>query len=587
MNKRFWTYLFTGLFIAGTIISLSVLEIAPLPSKAEEVKLPIYRLSTPTVNEQTVQQLAQKTLGISGQISRDTRSLKLKSGDNLVEVDSKSGGVWVANQAQLWNPKLTPTLPNEATARQIGDAFFKQKNLLPSSAGQQPFSVSFADTSGTYAAFFDTKTKQRSQRKLDVQANYAVKMQIPRRNGTTLTLPVVGGGGDFKLTLGDQGKVINYSGVWRPIAGIETESPIIPKQQADQQFKQLVKGLKLQSFESFLAYYSAPSSAEQQFLYPVYVYRAKAVVDKNIVPLRLITIPATKFGPELKIPSSPLPRTQRDRPQRRSTMPEAIEEEQANPSSVKGMPPKIIAQSSSGYEAGTSWIGPSQGLPGSPKNAQGFVDGLKADGWTINFNWGEGNALESDWRREDDSWVDAADFVFYTGHANMDGWVLNAPDDMFLHWNEVGVAPENPGDLWGEQDLDWIIIAACGPLQDQLLHKKGGSALARWDGAFDGLHQLLGYGAVTYDNEEEGKLVVKYARQGQTLINAWFRAAQEVQPATNDYNDEINGPEIWVGVMYAERSGQPSPVNDHIWGHGSVAPDPTSPTTLAAMWTRT
>ena len=48
------------------------------------------------------------------------------------------------------------------------------------------------------------------------------------------------------------------------------------------------------------------------------------------------------------------------------------------------------------YEAGTSWIGELGGLPGSQQNAQGFVDGLKNEGWRVNFNWGDRNAWESD-----------------------------------------------------------------------------------------------------------------------------------------------------------------------------------------------
>jgi hypothetical protein len=36
---------------------------------------------------------------------------------------------------------------------------------------------------------------------------------------------------------------------------------------------------------------------------------------------------------------------------------------------------------------------------------------------------------------------------------------------------------------------------------------------------------------------------------------------------------------MWVG-----KSGEPDPVNDHLWGYGSVAPDPRSPDFLACMW---
>src|SRR5262249_43764780 len=172
---------------------------------------------------------------------------------------------------------------------------------------------------------------------------------------------------------------------------------------------------------------------------------------------------------------------------------------------------------------------------------------------------GEANAWESDWRRNNASWVDNVDMIFYTGHANMNGWVLNKPDDTFIGSNEVGTSPGSPKrDLWGSKRAKWIIVAACGPLHDNLLAKGGGNVLNRWAGAFDGLHILLGYGAVTYDNEDEGARFVKYAREGQTIINAWFRAAREIQPSTNT-SPAPDGPKIYVGAMYVYRSGTTSP----------------------------
>jgi hypothetical protein len=187
------------------------------------------------------------------------------------------------------------------------------------------------------------------------------------------------------------------------------------------------------------------------------------------------------------------------------------------------------------------------------------------------------------WRRNDDTWVDAADFVFYTGHANKDGWVLSSPDDGFLSFNEVGAGPATPGDLWGQQDLEWAVIAACGPLQDDLISAGGGDVLARWDGAFDGLHSLLGYGAITYDNTDEGKRIVQYAKAGTPIIDSWFRTAREIQPSTNGANPP-DGPDVWVGAMYVI-AGSADPRNDHLWGHGSVAADPHHPNTLVCMWT--
>jgi hypothetical protein len=148
---------------------------------------------------------------------------------------------------------------------------------------------------------------------------------------------------------------------------------------------------------------------------------------------------------------------------------------------------------------------------------------------------------------------------------------------------EVGAGPQTLGDLWGQNDLEWVVIAACGPLQDEILANDGGDVFDRWDGAFDGLHILLGYGAVTFDNEVEGRKLVQYARNGSTLIDAWFRTAKEVQPSDNGVSAP-DGPNVYVGAMWVGRDGI-DPSNDHAWGFGSVSADPTSPTWYAAMWT--
>jgi len=75
-------------------------------------------------------------------------------------------------------------------------------------------------------------------------------------------------------------------------------------------------------------------------------------------------------------------------------------------------------------------------------------------------------------------------------------------------------------------------VAACGSLEDDVISTGGADVFDRWDSAFDGLHLLLGYGSVTNDNEEEGKRVIQYARQGSTLIDVWFRTGREIQPST-------------------------------------------------------
>lgn len=525
------------------------------------MRLPVYSLSVDPSGEDKLGDLAA-ALGAK-RLKLDERNGRVigRSGSVVAEFDRAGGGIWAADERRLWNAGQKPKLPTPKRAYAEARKLLETLELLPRLDGEPFALVEFSPGRTTVAS---SARGKRTNRNLDVQARFAVTVRNPGVKGEPELLPVVGGGGKFKLTLGDGGRPLAFQGLWRPAEEAERVEAI-DRKEARARFDELTSKTKVEDVRSYLAYYSAPSGEKQAVLTPVWVFGGTVVTDDRRVPMRLVIIPATDIGP------APPKQTRQPRrkkePGRLSLGPSRAERlRHHNP-----------------FEGGTSWIGVSGGLTGSQANAKGFVDGLAADGWNINFNWGDGNAWESDWRRNDDTWVDAADFVFYTGHADMNGWTLASPDDGSLVFNEVGAGPAAPGDLWGQQDLEWIVIAACGPLQDAILAKGGGNVLARWDGAFDGLHTLMGYGAITFDNTDEGKRIVKYAREGKPLIDAWFRTAQEIQPSTNDA-DPPDGPDVWVGAMYVTKSGA-NPRSDHLWGHGSVSADPVSPTTLVCMWT--
>lgn len=548
---------------ARIALTISLLGLASCTLAQEREQLPIFRVSPAPMDAAAVEALgAALQIGGDLELTPADDRFRLVRGRKAAEIYTASGGVWAADEARLWNPALRPELPDDGEARRIADAFLRPQSarLFPP---DDPASLRFANLAGTRLARLNARTGMREDRQLDVQVNYVATLSVAGQDGTVREFPIVGGGGEFNVVLGDRRSIIGYSGVWRPIEGVAFESPVIPRVQADEQFRELTSGLDVTAFEAEIAYYAAPAWVEQSLLYPVYVYRAFAQIEGERVPLRIILLPATEFGPRAQ-PQTILPlRTQRDLPLRR-----------AMPGEGEG--PR---------EAGASWIGLSGGLSGSEANAQGFVDGLEQDGWAINFNWGDWNAWESDWRWNDDTWVDAADFVFYAGHASMDGWLLRDPDDDSLSFAEVGVEPEYPGDLWG-QDLEWLVIAAGGPLQDEVLSPGGGNVFDRWSGAFDRLHLLLGYGAGTYDNAEEGDQLVTAATDGKRLIDAWFRAARETQPGTNGY-PAPDGPTVYVGAMYVESSRARSPAADHLHRRGPVASDPVDPDVYVAMWSPT
>jgi hypothetical protein len=532
-------------------------------------RLPIYRVRPEDSGAPRLIDLSRRILGIGDdfQLSRRGTSRILRSGDRVIEIAGESGGVWAADESKLWKPSLRPKLVTEEEAVANGERLLRE--LEVSQQLQRPFRLGKPVVGGTRLATKAAKDAKRQDRRLDVQVTYPVLVG---------DLPMIGGGSDFKVTLGDQGQVIAYSGVWRKPQRL-FDAQLIDRDVADQQFRELTQALKIERFDAFLAYYAAPSFREQEFLYPVYVYRSSATFGKQSVPLRQIILPATEFG-------TPIPIGQPQPPLRRKTGADYRRRARSGAANAeRGIARRSLASvATRPWEAGTSWIGVSGGLSGSQQNAQGFVDEWSSAGWHIDFNWGDGNAWESDWTSNDDNYVDNADFVFYTGHANMNGWVLaKTGGDGWLDFSETGAGPGNPGDLWGQSDLEWAIIAACGPLQDDVISAGGGDVFARWDGAFDGMHTLLGYGAITYDNTDEGRKVSQYCKGGSTVINSWFRAAQEIQPATNGASAP-DGPTVWVGAMWVGKDGA-DPFNDHAWDYGSVSADPRSPTWYSAMWT--
>lgn len=633
------------LIIWSLIVLLGIASVTPVHSQdAKDVDaLPVFRLAHPEVTPEQIEQLASEVFEINGSAKKVNNRFIVADDNRFVDIYTTSGGVWFGDNTQLWNPDLKPELPDEDTAKAIADDFLQAHALLPKG---DFFSINFVDFGYTQSATYDVNTQQRTEHVLDIQSIYAASIELPG-----LRLPVVGGGGEFNVTLGDQGEIIGYSSLWRDIQDVEGEFAVIPQEEADNLFLQSLEEAKVVALDSELAYYAAPSSQKQEFLYPVYVYRAVALIGDEEVPLRNSLIPATTFSVQAQITEPDVPITvPAEEPvtfQAKATLGtgpytfvwesdidgflgegeqiktnlSAVQKDEQNTShtvtvtitDANGMtatdavvvtpegkaaeavlvptvfepfaPVNLQTSIRSGddgrLEAGTSWIGETGGLPGSRYNAGGFIDELRADGWRINFNWGNRAAWHSDWTGNDDRYVDGADAVFYAGHANLNGWQQEAVGgDGWLSWDELG----GSRDLWGENDLEWFIVAACGPLQDDLITAGGGDVF-RWRDGFDGLHQMLGYGAVTFDNQVEGKTFVQYAQGGSTVIDSWFRTAREVQPTTNGWSAP-DGPTIWVGVVYATQSGA-NPYNDHLHGYGPVSADPTAPTTFVAMWSRT
>jgi hypothetical protein len=482
-------------------------------------------------------------------------AVKLDRNKRLVEVDRRSGHWFLADMNSLWNPLAKPSLPDAEKAQSIASDFAERFKLLPR---DQFVSAKLGSITET-AAIADAPGAVKSV--LDRQVNYEFQVNVDGRS-----IPVVGGGGQIKISVGDQGRIIGVMGGWRPINGVIEKAEIIPAERVIDEFRRANAGMKLDGLKASLAYYAAPAFEAQAALAPVWVISGMTEIAGKPAPIRKQIVAATaQYGPVYPKAEKLAPRAIKPIDQLKRYVPKKGDEESRGASLLDVIIPPAYAQE--GGECGTSWIGVSQGLGGSQGNKQGFVNHCRAQGWAVNFDWGDGNAFERDWRADDDSYVDAADLVFYTGHANSWGWNLANPDDGSMSNGEVGGA----SDIYGQQDLEWVIIAACGPHQSNHFVGSIDNAFDRWRTIFDGLHSFLGYGAVTFDNTSEGGRFMELARSGWGVVDAWFRTAQEIQPATNG-EAAPDGNTVFVTVMYAH-NGDHCARNEKIHGVGPTCGD--------------
>lgn len=226
-------------------------------------------------------------------------------------------------------------------------------------------------------------------------------------------------------------------------------------------------------------------------------------------------------------------------------------------------PAPVSVQGLAAQSVGAAWVGISQNLPYSAGNVGGFLRQASGAGVQVAFNFGEQLAYQSDFARDTDEFgIDSVDLGLYSGHANGLGFSFITERKKRFFYSEQA--------SWGERDLEWLVIAACGPLQET---EFGIPWWRQWGGAFNGLHLLLGYANTTYDNNREGLLLGQgLFEQKLSLRQAWANAASSIQTPNEIY-----------AVMGVWDTRGVNNYNDHFWDLGPVGPD-ISRLSLDGFW---
>lgn len=477
-------------------------------------------------------------------------------GRKRVECDTISGGIFAADNCESPSPADGPPngIPTEDEATEMGMELLTHLGLLPVEEGAVVLEP--GSTTNTFLAHeyeFGDGNYVREEYKIDVTLNIKVSINVGDQK-----FLVTGGGGKFQVTYGCGGKLIGLQALWREICGKEMHE-IISMEEAQAAFNATLGPFAGQAtVTTSLGYESAPFGVCQKLMPPVWVHEAEVVVDGKKYPVR----------PQA---SRAMVRTGSGS-NRRDLGTESPPQEAHWPRSESHDDDDNCA-----FEVGIEYLGAPYGLALASENAAGFRSGVMHTAPIGNITYEKSNAQvwESDWTTDDDRYADSVDMQWYTGHANMDGWMVTEPATgapSVLNYTAFDERPEVSGDLLGHQDLEWLIIAACGPHQDEAFEEGAGNVFDRWRGIFHGLHIMFAYGSASSDSAEEGAKFMRYAQEGNSLIDAWFRAAKEVQP-----------PGVIVTAMWVDNAR-----DDHLPGYGPVSKESSSSSQERwFMWTTT
>jgi len=194
-----------------------------------------------------------------------------------------------------------------------------------------------------------------------------------------------------------------------------------------------------------------------------------------------------------------------------------------------------------------NWHAP---LSQASNTSRGFYNTLGNAGWIQMFEYGDHDVRENHFTKgtpitasEDWKFIDGVDVALFAGHGSPTGLPLSALLS-FVNFYDC---------QWGDDDLEWIFLHGC--------HTTNVSACFKgynppW--TMNGVHLVCGFNTVGYDWNDGTNLATKLL-EGQTVKDAWFNAIE----MTHSYPVEL--------MVFGENE---TFENDHIWGRGSVIPDP-------------
>jgi hypothetical protein len=502
-----------------------------------------------------VERLASQVFGIKNFLVTTDGAVHLAQevgGARLVEWNPVAGTIWMADWSQLWNADARPHLPARELACTQGLTFLRSHALLPHSHGDLQIEIGRPIPSGTLR---NAPNEHTPSIRLDVHVAVPVSAQLKGRE-----VPLNGRGQKWSITFGNRGEIINCVAGRLNVTGEPRESdPLFPPPQlSDTTTRGGLEG----GFESRLVYERFEDVDEQAWLLPMFL----TLVDSIAGP-QLTRFPATEFSKEVLDRLS-----ERQRPDKGAVAGSPAEGTTLAALRDLGLPESQLL--------GGTWSVSGRNQNGlRTLESQAFVDEMRGRSWTMQ-SFDDGAALEDHWNARRGEFVEMADLAHYAGHAGPDGWLLNDPasDKMF---DLSDVDDRSDPVMFGRQCLNWIVISACGPLQDEGIRTANDSAIGRWQPAFGGLMGLCGFASTSLGHPDMGAVFARGLAY-HSVTRAWLRACRECEPLIESLNT-LDGLGVWAATV--------TPEDEDLRTHDARVTDGRSdrprgqPGRLMGMWT--
>lgn len=529
--------------------------------------LPIFRLvSGSSLVDQGKIDALRTEFGLLSQASTTIGNvLRYEDGARYLEV-SPDGQYWFADDSALWNPNIPkPKLPAKAIAELAAWELIDRVGMRPAStsdvnvvAGLGAYGRTTTIVAPLNSAGIAERTKCVS---LDSYIGICISISvIDPRNGALVEARAEGKNTKLGVVFGDKGALIGFNASWRDITDIEAQVPAqLPTAPAWSGSAKATTIVDAKNARLIYRYTELKSDGEDiPCLCPYWLFKVSGIKGDRQFPTCDVISPAADFSARVRTATSATHYARK----------------------ALDTPAPVTTE----YSVGVSWK--TGGNSGSTDEVNGVLKQAAALGWGTKFAWKDEDAWLSDWSSNASTWVDDVDLAYYAGHADWEGWLLtddtNPTADSWLESTAVGGKYDVHHLLWSKK-LKWIIVAACGPLQDQCMGASGRDVFA-WGGAFDGLRLLLGYATDVAGFTGEGARALELAGRGVPLAKAWLRAAREQQPFLVIQKTEDAPVARWAAALAGETDAA-SALDDVVPHSTGKKAGTMRPTRLRAIWT--